>query len=377
MMSQLPPSKVTPNITKRPGRQFKELDPHDPVDNAFVMVSISHQFFVPFFSKKNNPLTGHRIVSFAAPSPKVTQFNIPPSDAWRMSRAVGDMSGFYARLRRWREKTKSEECAHGLVLLSSSDGTPSSLSSASARASDSQSISVATKDTQDERTKKRRQDTMTELLPLWMDTDKTIEHYYQTRYKQAFKAATLKYQQEGSKDNFQGKKGTGIRAIVNKANNEMLASPNDMKLTRAAVHAAILRGEFGVSPPKRGRKPVVNPTLTFALATHSTMMQVSGEGEASAIKMKAVASALMSGTTHEGSVSIDYLWRKTRLSHPEIMNPVKAKNHEDRRVDWLTYKNIFDWNLRAKQFLVDLGMANDEPGMIRMLLGEVSVPFLY
>ena len=59
------------------------------------------------------------------------------------------------------------------------------------------------------------------------------------------------------------------------------------------------------------------------------------------------------------------------------MNPVKAKNHEDRRVDWLTYKNIFDWNLRAKQFLIDLGMANDEPGMIRMLLGEVSVPFLY
>jgi hypothetical protein len=231
-MSQLPPSKVTPNITKRPGRQFKELDPHDPVDNAFVMVSISHQFFVPIFLKKNNPLTGHRIVSFAAPSPQVTQFNIPPSDAWRMSRAVGDMSGFYARLRRWREKTKSEECAHGLVLLSSSDGTPSSLSSASARASDSQSVSVATKDSQDERTKKRRQDTMTELLPLWMDTDKTIEsmtkrpkrrsaevvrdifnkridkHYYQTRYKQAFKAATLKYQQEGSKDNFQGKKGT-------------------------------------------------------------------------------------------------------------------------------------------------------------------------
>ncbi len=53
------------------------------------------------------------------------------------------------------------------------------------------------------------------------------------------------------------------------------------------------------------------------------------------------------------------------MHHPEIMNPVKAKNHEDRRVDWLTYKNIMEWNARAKKFLIDIGMAVDEPGIIR------------
>ena len=115
-------------------------------------------------------------------------------------------------------------------------------------------------------------------------------HYYQNRYKEAFKAATLKHQQVGSKDNFQGQKGTGIHAIVNEANSEMLTSPNDVKLTQAAIHSAISRGEFGVSPPKRGRKPTIDPVLTYALATHSTMMQVSREGEALATKMKAVLS---------------------------------------------------------------------------------------
>ena len=139
---------------------------------------------------------------------------------------------------------------------------------------------------------------MKELIPSWMDPEKTSDsmskrpkrrpaevareefnnrldkHYYESRYKQAFKAATLKYEKVGSADNFQGKKGTGIRAIINEANSELLSSPNDMKLTRSAIHSAISRGEFGVSPPKRGRKPVVNPVLTLALATHSTMIPV-------------------------------------------------------------------------------------------------------
>ena len=96
------------------------------------------------------------------------------------------------------------------------------------------------------------------------------------------------------------------------------------------------------------------------------MMQVAGDGEALASKMKAVASALMIGTPHENAVNIDYLWRKTRSFHPEIMNPVKAKNNEDRHVDWLTYKNSHDWNARAKKFLIDVGMAIDCPGQIHV-----------
>ena len=63
-------------------------------------------------------------------------------------------------------------------------------------------------------------------------------------------------------------------------------------------------------------------------------------------------------------MNIEYVWRKTRTKHPEILNPVKTKNNEDRRVEWLTYKNIIDWTARAKEFLLSIQMAKDEPGVI-------------
>ncbi len=66
--------------------------------------------------------------------------------------------------------------------------------------------------------------------------------------------------------------------------------------------------------------------------------------------MKVVALAVLAGTNHEGKMTVDYLWRKTRESLPEIMNPVKAKNHENRCVDWLSYKNLMNWDKRTKQF---------------------------
>ena len=105
--------------------------------------------------------------------------------------------------------------------------------------------------------------------------------------------------------------------------------------------------------------------LTYAIATHSTMMQVASDGEAKSSEMKAVALVLLAGMTHEAKINVNYLWRKTRESHPEILNLVKAKNHENRRVDWLSYKNLIDWNRHVKQFLLDMGMAEDVPGTIR------------
>ena len=46
------------------------------------------------------------------------------------------------------------------------------------------------------------------------------------------------------------------------------------------------------------------------------------------------------------------------------MNLVWAKGNEDWHVDWLTHKNIIDWNARAKQLLINIAMAKDEPGEI-------------
>jgi hypothetical protein len=98
------------------------------------------------------------------------------------------------------------------------------------------------------------------------------------------------------------------------------------------------------------------------------MMQVSGEGEMSSIKMRTLATAMTLGTAHEGKLTDAYIWKATRHRHPEYIKPAQAVDNEDRRVDWLTYKNIMKWMKRAKKFIVDIGMAKDEPGVIRKWL---------
>ena len=324
---------------------------------------------------------------------QVTQFNVPVAEAWKVTNSEGNIRGLYARVRRWREKEEkndTEMAASGLVSLSFQQElqeTPSSLSSGSARSSS----------TNNNMMKNRRDSTSRELLPQWMDPEKTIaamskrpkrrqeevareenrkkldNHQIDNKYSRAFKAVTLKLKENQSNPDLYGKRGYGIRSVVQEINTTMLSSPNDKQLSKSAIKDAISRGSFGISPVRRGRPSIVPHQLTYALATHSTMMQVSGEGEASAMKMKSVAAALTSGTDHENEVDLDYLWRKTRLEHPEIIYPVTAKNHEDRQVDWLTYKNIIEWNSCAKKFLVDIGMAEDRPGVIRVY----SIFFVY
>ena len=51
--------------------------------------------------------------------------------------------------------------------------------------------------------------------------------------------------------------------------------------------------------------------------------------------------------------------------YPVVLHPVIAKNHEDHTVDWLSFNNIMKMNTREKQFLIAIGMAKDESGMIR------------
>ena len=95
------------------------------------------------------------------------------------------------------------------------------------------------------------------------------------------------------------------------------------------------------------------------------MLQVSGEGEASSSKIKTLTSGLVVGTEWENKFNIDYCWCRTRAKNLAILNPVKAKNNEDHHVEWLTYKNIMDWTDHAKDFLVSIKMAKDEPAVIR------------
>lgn len=103
--------------------------------------------------------------------------------------------------------------------------------------------------------------------------------FYNARHSAVHKKATVEAHANLTGRN-RGKKGYGLRAVVEKYNKEELTSPNDKKLNYQTVHDAIKRGEIGVSPPKKGRPKTVPDELTQGLATHATMMQATGEGEA-------------------------------------------------------------------------------------------------
>ena len=57
-------------------------------------------------------------------------------------------------------------------------------------------------------------------------------------------------------------------------------------------------------------------------------------------------------------------FRRRRLDHPRLKIPAKAIDNEDHRVDWLTYQNITDWNIAAKNFLISIGMGTEDQGLI-------------
>jgi hypothetical protein len=88
---------------------------------------------------------------------------------------------------------------------------------------------------------------------------------------------------------------------------------------------------FGVSPLKNGRPRKVPLELIHGLACHAVMMQSSGKGEASSLKMRAIAGALTLGLPfEENKFSTDYLWQRTRIEHPKMIYPAKAIDNEDR-----------------------------------------------
>jgi hypothetical protein len=113
-------------------------------------------------------------------------------------------------------------------------------------------------------------------------TGQVEKFYYDGRYCARYKAATLAVQSAAGAG---GKKyGTGLWVTVNQNKKKMLNSFHDKKLTKSTIYNAIVRGDFGVSLLKTGRRGLIPPELTHGLACHSVMMQASGEGEASSLK---------------------------------------------------------------------------------------------
>lgn len=233
--------------------------------------------------------------------------------------------------------------------------------------------------------------------PSWLDPDKTLAvmtlrhrhtptqvcranfdcnaqtKYYRGRYTRAFKEATIELSNNQANEEMRGERGYGAQAIAEKVITSMLSSPNDHKLSATSLQRAIESKRAGQSPSKLGRPERIPFQLVAALAKQSAMTQVASEGEASGKKIKALTEGLVTGTKWESVFSTEYCWTRTRSQHPEILNPVRAKINEDRQVEWLTYKNINNWTAAAKKFLIAIGMAKDEPGIIREYLALYSI----
>ena len=232
----------------------------------------------------------------------------------------------------------------------------------------------------------------TEMLPGWMDQKATSEvmnkrvkrnsrevnrdnfaenstkAYRGAKYDTAFKKAALELHNNLSDDQKRGKHKFGARAIANKYNETELTSPNDRKINRETLRHWVGKGNAGKTPPKRGRPTFIPDELPRALATHAVMMQVSGGGEATGKKMVTTGAALLVGTQWEDKICPVNLWRKTRKRNPAILQPVKVKDSEDRRVDWLSFKNINLWTDAAKKLLIEMDMVKNEPGFISTYL---------
>ncbi len=226
-----------------------------------------------------------------------------------------------------------------------------------------------------------------EVIPRWLDKRSVTEtmtkrakrtpaevnrgHHQQNlardlrhkKYSTAFKKATMEYHGIVCGPN-KGKRGFGAKNVAEKWNKQLLNSPNDRKLSESRIQDATKKGQVGISPVKRGRKRLLPSELYQGLSMHVPMMQIAGEGEATARAMVTTTKALTVGTSWEDSVNADYAWRAVRRRHPEVVMPTKAKDNEDHRVEWLTFQNINDWTDAAKKLLIDMGMVKDEPGII-------------
>lgn len=191
--------------------------------------------------------------------------------------------------------------------------------------------------------------------------------YRVKKYNNIFKAATIEYKEHRDSGEFK-KRGKGATAIAKKYNELHLDSPGDRQIKVETLREAVVNGRAGITPVKMGRPPKIPEQYTKAMAIHATMLQVSGEGEACKQNMLSTSRALTAGTVHEGEFNHEYAVRKMRKVHANILLPAKAKNNEDRRVEWCTYRNIMSWTDAVKKYLVDIGMLSDEPGLIREYL---------
>jgi len=219
-----------------------------------------------------------------------------------------------------------------------------------------------------------------ELLPEWSDRRNIKEAIFKQKRRSTVQVNRDNFEEKALKDHYRARlvenvKGCSLKVArarsgpnEGKWGNDNLTSPNKKKLSRSMIDAMVDQGDAGKTPTKKGRRKEIESPVSENLAKHAVMMQLSREGEASKTKIISAIQGLTAGIKREG-IDAESLLRRTWKEHAAMLNPSRAKKNKDRRVDWLTFKNITEWSAAAKKLLFDLGMVKDEPGIIN---GEKS-----
>ena len=180
------------------------------------------------------------------------------------------MSGFYSRVQQWRRKVTEAERANSdparppaAIDISSASSPFSSISDVRESALlaiplDKESVAGAMST--------RKKQTATQTCQDNFD-DNARKMRREEQYKDAFKSATSLLRDNMGDQNKAGKKGYGARDVVEHMNKTVLTSPNDRKLSKTAVHRAVMTNHVGKSPPTRGRLQSIPSALPYAIAT--------------------------------------------------------------------------------------------------------------
>ena len=372
-------------------RSLKAPDAADPNDRAFRLVRCTGTFLIicSVRARRTN----------VASLSQITANGVSVTEALDLCNATMKRRAMYARIARWRKRLQQaredEQVAESAVLQllkgeargvattpskqPSSPSPPSPGETASSFFASKRKPSpikrkrasltilgglLAKNSATSKKTRTKAQESAITNLPGWMNKEATAttmfgrkkrsrkdkskddfafkidKEYRERKFKSVWKMATTQLQENNCGPN-KGKKGYGARAVAQQYNH-LLVSPGDRTIKHVSLTTQVAMGEFGVSPKKMGRPPKIPDALKKAAALQTVLLQVNGESEASKSKLMATSHALVMKTKWEGTFSHEYLFNAARAKYPEIMNPVTAKSHKDRRVDWLSYKNIKD-----------------------------------
>ena len=147
---------------------------------------------------------------------------------------------------------------------------------------------------------------------------------------------------------FEDARVKGIKVIVCQSQDKICSLVNskylsnfDKRISRTSLCRYYRIGTSEAKP--RGPKPKMSKTILKAINLHTSMMQVSGTGEANPRQLKGIINAVIKSTPHEGMISEDYAYSKVLTAHSLTMEASNGRSQEDIRNQCTPYEKMLLW----------------------------------